>query len=154
MARLDYDEIADFVAESNRIEGIHATTRKHVKAHFDFLDRPLSVASISELLHHLQPDAILRNQPHIPGVQVGKHIAPPSGPDIETRLRDILAMRNPWEQHCAYEILHPFTDGNGRSGRAIWLRRHYLEHDLDAYAIRRGFLHSWYYQTLSQQRLS
>lgn len=139
-----------FVQESNRIEGIEVTTDDHIAAHNEFLDRPLSVVSIVELVSTLQPDARFRNTPSAPNVQVGRHIAPRSGPDIQTNLESILTIHDPWEQHNAYETLHPFTDCNGRSGRAIWLHRHYHDQSLDMWALRRGFLHSWYYQTLSR----
>ena len=146
------DTIKKFVEESNYIEGIYETSAVHINAHVAFLQAPVTIPALVELVHWLQPDAVLRNQPHVPGVQVGGHVAPPSGPNIEERLRAVLAMREPWAQHCAYEVLHPFTDGNGRSGRALWLHRHHHEATLDPWAIRRGFLHSFYYQTLSNQR--
>ena len=48
------------------------------------------------------------------------------------------------ETHVRYELLHPFLDGNGRSGRALWL---WLMGQAPL-----GFLHTFYYQTLSAAR--
>lgn len=138
-------DIEAFVRESNRIEGIKRTTARHIAAHMTFLGAPVTIPALVALVGELQPDASFRNAANIPGVRVGNHIAPLSGHGIETNLRSILATCDPWEQHA-------FTDGNGRSGRAIWLHRFYHEPMLDPWAIRRGFLHSFYYQTLGGVR--
>lgn len=145
------DRITRFVRESNYIEGIHGATGYHVVAHTEFLNTPITVDSLVALVGVLQPDARLRDTADIPGVRVGDHVAPPSGPDIVDRLNAVIAgAGDPWVQHCAYESLHPFSDGNGRSGRAIWLHRHVNEQGYDAHAVHRGFLHSWYYHTLAR----
>jgi hypothetical protein len=147
-------DILAFVEESNRIEGIDVTTASHVVAHRLFLAAPLTIDSIVMLVRVLQPDAILRDRPNVPGVRVGNHVAPPSGPEIAERLAAILrAGGDPWLQHVEYETLHPFTDGNGRSGRAVWLWRHMNEPGHDVWAVERGFLHSWYYHTLARARV-
>ena len=116
-----------FMQESNLIEGIlRAPTEQEVLETQNFLDLSMiDVQHVNRLVFVYQPDARLRNLPGL-DVRVGNHIAPRGGPAIEMRLANLLsAMRNnrafsPYDMHCAYEDLHPYTDGNGRSGRAIW----------------------------------
>jgi len=139
--------LTPFVEESNRIEGIFETTKAHVDAHVHFLRKPPTIDSLVELVGVLQPDARLRDDIRVPGVRVGNHIAPPSGEQIAKDLEQILKIECPWEQHVAYETLHPFTDGNGRSGRALWANNY------GDWSI--GFLHRFYYQTLeNRERLT
>ena len=155
-------QIVDFMIESNRIEGIEGTTGDEVFAfeHFIGLDQLYSHDVIS-LVRRLQPGAHLRNRVG-DDVWVGGHQAPSGGPHITMRLMDVLATVDLWKQglpdatplkvHLDYESLHPFTDGNGRSGRAIWAWQ-MLHAPVGTRALRvglrLGFLHEFYYQTLA-----
>ena len=138
--------LKDFVRESNRIERIEQTTQRHVDAHEEFLVGPVSVESLEALVEALQPGAKLRTASWM-NVMVGHHHPPQGGPHIRRKLEGILDapsfMSTAWHQHCSYETLHPFMDGNGRSGRALWLHR---MGGIDRVPL--GFLQTWYYQTL------
>ena len=168
-----------FVAESNRIEGISGLRVNDVPAHEELLARPrLMVQDIERFVSLVQPNAILRRPVGL-NVRVGNYVAPPGGPKIEPALEAILKSANnlmdspaklgfdisygAYVTHMDYENLHPFSDGNGRSGRAIWLWMH------KGYTGR-GFLYEWskarlecagldffqmrsmYYQSLSDRR--
>ena len=147
--------LSAFVIESNKIEGIlRLPTSEEIMAHEVLTSKDvLTIADIVTFVSVCQPDAVLRKTTKIPGVRVGKHVAPPSGPKIvktlESLLADIHAITiNPYNAHVAYETLHPFTDGNGRSGRALWLW-HMHQVGKEAQALSLGFLHTFYYQTLA-----
>lgn len=84
-------------------------------------------------------------------VRIGNHRPPPGGPGIATELSKLIrqAIDNdatPFDIHRRYETLHPFMDGNGRSGRILWAWQ-MIEHDI-APGLNLGFLHAFYYQTL------
>lgn len=143
--------LEDFVRESNRIEGIHRDpTKEEIEAHADFiyLPKPM-IEHVEQFVSVIAPRHRLRDKDGL-NVRVGDHIAPGGGPNIRSELNFLLSklkVSDPWETHVAYETLHPFTDGNGRSGRAIWLWQ--MNGD-----YRIGFLHRFYYQTLSSRRAS
>jgi hypothetical protein len=103
----------------------------------------------------MQPGARLRDRAGL-NVRVGGHYPPAGGSAIRTGLLLILADAvwgedSPYGVHVRYESLHPFTDGNGRSGRLLWLWQH-VQLGTDAIVLRRGFLHSFYYEALQASR--
>ena len=143
-------KIEDFVRESNRIEGILRDPLPiEVFATQGFLEhKSLHVGHLTGLVSSLQPDAKLRDRYGL-DVRVGNHFPPKGSPEIgknlQTLLDEINAGRlNPYSAHVRYETLHPFTDGNGRSGRAIWLWQ--------MKSAPLGFLHHFYYQSLQNAR--
>jgi hypothetical protein len=146
-----------FVAESNRIEGIlRPPTDDEIVAHNTFVAlSSVQVENIERFVSVVQPNAVLRRLPSM-NVRVGKHIPPSGGPSIAMELAEILdranAMHHPWNVHLDYETLHPFMDGNGRSGRVLWLWQMLREPRYTDMARRLGFLHSFYYQTLERSR--
>lgn len=142
----------EFLKESNKIEGIFTEiTTKDVKVFENFMKLPLlTVNDLCNFVNHFEPRAVLRNKKGL-DVKVGNYFPSPGGEQVEMELNRILTIANVWhlissaqkpyEVHYLYEKLHPFTDCNGRSGRAIWAWMRGSIPDI-------GFLHSWYYQSL------
>jgi len=143
-------QISAFVEESNRIEGIHGIpTGEEVLATKNFLAlRKLTIDAVKGLVAVYEPSAELRDRRGL-DVRVGDYIAPLGGPSIRGNLYLILSNANfgthPYTTHQSYEALHPFTDGNGRSGRAIWAWQMINQRGED---LTLGFLHRYYYQSL------
>ena len=139
--------LEDFVRESNLIEGIHREPSSiEIDAHAIFLAlEQVNVPDLERFVAVIQPGAKLRCFEGM-NVQVGGHIAPPGGYNIENDLRILLheaedGRQSPWTTHRDYQNLHPFMDGNGRSGRVLWLRMMGGKAPI-------GFLRQFYYQTL------
>jgi hypothetical protein len=138
-----------FQIESNQIEGIDTVKYGEPEALWALVQEPaLTVKALEDYVAVIQPDARLRSSPHIPNVRVGNYVAPQSGLSILGELHELLEECNagsisPHRAHVVYENLHPFTDGNGRSGRALWLWLH-----KGRVPGGRSFLHQFYYETL------
>jgi Fic family protein len=132
-------------------------------------DRPLCTATAVEVCRTLKGvDMDIRRTPgtQLINDRTGEVIYTP--PEGEARLRDMLAN---WERflhqqteldplirmavgHYQFEAIHPFTDGNGRTGRVInilyliqvellnlpilYLSRHVIEHKADYYSLLLG----------------
>lgn len=55
-----------------------------------------------------------------------------------------------WRAHAEYEMIHPFEDLNGRTGRILWAWCHLLN---GKNPFRLPFLQAYYYETLSHYRV-
>ncbi len=143
--KIDYKS---FVRESNKIEEIHREPNdKEIKALEKFAGlEKITVADIEEFVKHNQEGAVLRREKGM-DVSIGSFNPIPGGINIEIFLKKILedaVYPNYIHIHTLYEKLHPFTDCNGRSGRALWLWQMNQQGEWPGL----GFLHTYYYQTL------
>lgn len=152
--------LADFVIESNRIEGMGPATLLEIRAHELLLaiEPAITINDVAKFVYTVTQEAPLRDRPGMQ-VYIGNHTPPPGGSKLMKSFSDLLyavsenrmyhGLRGltPYEAHVQYETLHPFMDGNGRSGRAIWL---WQMGGIERVPL--GFLHTFYYQTLDGAR--
>lgn len=149
---MDLDYLKLFVRESNMIEGIRREPKdKEIKALEDFLKKDdLLADSIKNFVSIYEPNARLRDEEGL-DVYVGNYSPTPGGLRVLAKFERLLEQINsdmidPFEAHMLYETLHPFTDCNGRSGRAIWL---WMMLENYGKFPQLGFLHTFYYQSFN-----
>lgn len=149
--------LGDFIEESNAIEGINRTpTKQEMAAAEKFINlRDVTISDLEAFVSACAPGHVLRRKPHH-NVTVGNHMPPPGGISIAYKLQEILndmdndeSPAGAYKTHVAYELLHPFTDGNGRSGRILWIWQ--MNRWLGKLPSL-SFLRSFYYSALGDAR--
>lgn len=152
-----------FADESNMIEGKGAASYAELAALWRIigLSHVPTVPELELYVSIIAPGHKLRVKLGVQ-VRVGNHVPRKGNPNMFLWLDDIrraIRFRQGTTSyiHNAYETLHPFTDGNGRSGRALWLWHKLSDYNTGgltsaAMAKELGFLHCWYYDSLSVER--
>lgn len=124
-------DIKEYIHESNLIEGIddpiadfdsliawiYLTARSYYPMNHERICLTQSVITLHQ--NDLQDHE--RGQYRTVGVRVGNRVCPIAQrvPDLmDEWLRDSLNM-TPLEAHIEFERIHPFVDGNGRTGRML-----------------------------------
>lgn len=145
-----------FLHESNRIEGISREPDAHeITAAQQFMQlNAVHVDALCTLQRAFAPreGMGLRVKPGM-DVRIGRHTPPSGGPKILIDLDKICGVYcqerealSPFDAHRKFEDLHPFMDGNGRTGRVLWAW-HMTACRQNPFVM--SFLHRWYYQSLA-----
>ena len=148
-------DLERFITESNHIEGLGKATPGEVAVAGWFMNRAeITLETLNAAQAVFAPGKPLRNRPDM-NVRVGKYVAPQGGKSLVAALTSILTAvhqtSDPWRTHVDFEMLHPYLDGNGRTGRILWAW-HMRRLGRDPFAL--SFLHRFYYDTLAHSKFS
>ena len=174
------EEVMQFVVESNAIERVYAGVGEPMFDHHHQAAKEVIVSAFTSFRLVMTPrhihSIIMRPEPYAfpgeyrqVGVQVrGKVKMPPVvvRPEIETLLGacdgdlmnrqiDLLANREPteeqlWDMHNQFEHIHPFIDGNGRTGR-LWLNGLRLVAGFPWLIVREDEKHEYYQRIIDYE---
>jgi hypothetical protein len=138
--------LMEFAKESNRIDGItnaEANERMFEKLCVFLKLETLTVENVCEFNEW----GVLRDKEGM-NVRVGNFYPEKGGLKLFYEFEDLIESiesLDSFDAHKQFELIHPFTDGNGPTGRAIWLWQMVNQNNYD---LSLGFLHKHYYQSL------
>ena len=126
--KMNEKAIWDFATESNIIEGITSAKARMNMVHalgWFLKIRELALDEVVKFALELGPKCVLRDKLGM-NVKVNGYYPVLGDPLMSTRINDLIfnmgrSDYTPFVVHCEFEKLHPFMDGNGRTGRAMWL---------------------------------
>jgi hypothetical protein len=117
------DWVPGFVRVNNRLAGIaREPTAAEISAHRGLLAvNELRVENLELFVHHVAPGAGLRDEADVPSEEDTASLEA-----LRADLATIVAAArthatSPKRLHRLYRMLRPFTDANGRCGRALWM---------------------------------
>jgi hypothetical protein len=118
------DWVPDFVRVSNRMAGItREPTVSEISAHRGLLAaNALRVENLELFVHHVAEGARLRSEAGTPAPSANEQTAPAGELKADLATIVLAAQKqaaSPQRLHRIYTLLSPFTDGNGRAGRAL-----------------------------------
>ena len=140
-----------FAIESNEIERIYTGDRHetHLAALEWFMELELiHIEDLKKFVFWIEIGTTYRAESKVDRFIQGRLVM--DWKKVHQRLLKVIqdgnaGLYHPNKNHRTYEHIHPFSDGNGRSGRALWLWEMHRFLDYDG---RYGFLQMYYYETL------